>query len=744
MLSIITGKKYRLSIIFIMLIFQGAILAQEPWDNNTYPDKDGFDYRMKPMLKRIAAQGFGVRSLATSKCPDTGLPVKTWALEGETVISPFTGRAYTQGPTGYFGPKARNEKGEIISFGGDPLKYDLPPATSAFLLNEDAERAKAFMSIPGNLRQQYHFACSNWARAFPLIKTQMPDIWKSQFFKWISLYEESRKPSDGVREFSEVSHPHNLVGQEGELLGGNAFDGGTENHKTMWRTSALLYSQILPDTCKISGYTLKEAERLTKEMIRDYLKKLLYVGNGEYDSDVYYPFTIKSFMNLYDFSPDPETRQLAKFALDYFFVSYGLKVVDGAIAGAQKRGYLSGDDPDMMEIMQWGFFDDTSRDMSEATSTIHQATTTYRPNNIIWNLVRKDISLPFEAKMSRPFYHMDYPFAFAEYFYSSESFNIGNISMSIVDNPNQQMVWSAVAKGKDGPLSFSGGHPMRASTSGHSPYTQTLQSKGTLIVLTAPTKIVVADTSAIAVTYKRLHRDNLWILPQDQQPGNFELIHRQKYASAPLHSVNPPTAETPDEVARFWMESQGAATSWFYFPRQLNPILIDGVYFIEANETYLAIIPLTKDHFILNPSEELVDKLEDGQATKFFSSYGLISFSGQVSGYIVELSEKRYHQSLHDFSLQVKRNSKVQFSKAKKIELTYTSQYGDFLEMIYQPTALRSQAFINGHFQDWDNFTEGAVYDSKTIKVKNGIMEVADDTDGYRVDFTGDFPVWMR
>ena len=74
------------------------------------------------MLERIAEQGFGIRSLASSKCPDTGLPVKTWAVEGETIISPYTGRAYIQGPTGYFGPKARNEKGEIISFGGDPAQ----------------------------------------------------------------------------------------------------------------------------------------------------------------------------------------------------------------------------------------------------------------------------------------------------------------------------------------------------------------------------------------------------------------------------------------------------------------------------------------------------------------------------------------------------------------------------------------------------------------------------------------------
>ena len=89
--------------------------GQNVWDASTYPDEEGFKRRMSPMLQRIAAEGFGERSLAFSICPDTGLPVKVWAVEGEKIISPYTGRAYTQGPTGYFGPKQRNDEGEIVA-----------------------------------------------------------------------------------------------------------------------------------------------------------------------------------------------------------------------------------------------------------------------------------------------------------------------------------------------------------------------------------------------------------------------------------------------------------------------------------------------------------------------------------------------------------------------------------------------------------------------------------------------------
>ncbi|RMG72645.1 MAG: hypothetical protein D6722_05085, partial [Bacteroidetes bacterium] len=98
-----------------------------------FPDEAGFQARGRGLLPALAGLGYGRRSLAPSRCPDTGQPVYTYALEGETIHSPYTGRAYQQGPTGYFGPKARNARGEIVAFGGDVMKYDLPPATAALL-----------------------------------------------------------------------------------------------------------------------------------------------------------------------------------------------------------------------------------------------------------------------------------------------------------------------------------------------------------------------------------------------------------------------------------------------------------------------------------------------------------------------------------------------------------------------------------------------------------------------------------
>ncbi|MGC9343717.1 MAG: hypothetical protein ACP5E3_13520, partial [Bacteroidales bacterium] len=635
-------------VLHLLWFFSFSLFSQNTWECSTYPDEAGFITRIAPMVERLASTGFGSRSLAESRCPDTGLPVYTWALEGETIISPYTGRAYIQGPTGYFGPKARNEKGEIIAFGGDPLKKDLPPTIAAMLLDPGNIRARAYVSIPGNMRQQYHFACKNWARFYPLLADTMGNAWKTEFYKWIATYTESRRPSDGYRESLPLSTPHNLIGQPGYILGGNPKDGGTENHKTMWRTSALVYSQLFPDTCLISGYPVNEAKNIVRQMITEYIEKTLMVGNGEYDSQVYYPHSIEAFLNLYDFSTDPEIKALAKFVLDYYFVTYGMKVMDGAIAGAQKRGYLPSGDPSEMEVMQWAFFNNSSADMSDAITTIQQSTTTYRPNRIIWDIVNKNLELPFEARMSRPFYHMDHAHAFAESFYCSENYAMGNVQMTIVDNPNQQMVWSLVCKGTDGPLCFSGGHPMRGSTSGHSPYTQTLQSKGSLILLTAPTRIVENPDSVIAPNYSRSERPNLWHLPNSEQGSNYQLKNRQKYAKADLKPLIPLASNQPQAYENFFNENKGSASSWLYFPARLVPQKIGENWYFEANKTFIAVIPLTQSSFPLEPGLSVSQQMK-GSAGKFFTDYHLLIFPGEISGYIIEAAEKSDYENIREF-----------------------------------------------------------------------------------------------
>lgn len=717
------------------------LYSQELWEVTSYSDEMGFQKRMAPMLQRIASRGFGQRSQARSRCPDTGLPVKTWAVEGETIFSPYTGRAYRQGPTGYFGPKARNGKGEIIAFGGDPLKYDLRPATATLLLDPQHAQARAFLTIPGNLRQQYHFACKNWARFYPLLAEEMGEEWKSKFWNWVGRYRESRLPSDGPKKWRELTRPHDLVGEGGQLLGGNSIDGGTENHKTMWRTSGLVYAQLFPDTASISGYSPQVAKERIKSLLRDYLQKLLFTGNGEYDSEIYYPHTIEGFLNLYDFSTDPEIKTLAKFALDYYFTTYGLKVIDGAIAGGQKRGYLPGEEPGEMETMLWAFFDDTARDMTTAVASLQQVTTTYRPNALIENIVRGKVALPFEAKMCRPFYHMDRYNAFQESFYRSTNFGLGNVYMSIVDNPNQQMVWSLVTTGQSGPLAITGGQPYAQTATGHSPYTQTAHSKGTLLLLTAPTEIDTTADQEFVIYPKRM---NPWHLPDSAQVAAFEQANRQRYASEPLQEFQAPVALNAASLTKLWKDKTHMAASWLWVPKEAEERMWkDGRLFLRLHRTLVAITPINEEYFEVDVTASELDGLKIKSFRKMLETHSLLIFSGQISGYVLEAVEHSDYSSFDEFTAAIEEKTQLDTSRLQvALEVNYQSLNGEEIQMQYRPKHLKAAVQVDGRKLDYDHWIDGATYESPYLKIKKGLMEVTDGKSAYQVDFRGDNPIY--
>ncbi len=709
-----------ISLLYALLVISSTTAsAQQPWSAVTYPDEGGYQRRISGKLSKIAAQAFGEKSQALSQCPDTGLPVRHWALEGETIASPYTGRAYVQGETGYFGPKERGPDGRIIRFGGDPLKRDLPPATAHLMLHPTDTAARAYLSIPGNLRQQYHFAAKNWARFYPLFEQEMGASWQADFREAVASYREARRPSDGpARQYLDLSVPHNLVGETGKLLGGNKKDGGTENHKTMWRTSGLLYAQLFPLESEISGYPVAEAEEKISFMLKDYLRKMLTTSNGEYDSQIYYPHSIEAFLNLYDFSPDPETKALAKLALDYYLATYTLKAYDGAIAGAQKRGsYDLNYAGEMREILHH-WFGSSLGGQEKFHTSLHQITSSYRPNRIIYNILHKNIELPFEARIARPFYHMDVPNAFQEYFYGSKNFGLGSVYLTQVDNPNQQISWSLVVKGKNGPLSFGGLQPYHRAPGGYSPYTQTLQSKNVVLVASAPT----------AVT---------------EGKKNDEQASRQgSIADQPLQPMAKPL---PDSLGVFFQQAKCQAATWLFVPRAVREILErDGKVFIDADSAYVAVTLTTADYYWLDAGIEAVAAAIpiDKRAAKLLDNHVLV-VPGAFSGYALEVHEKKGFGSLKDFANAVGTKSSLLVDN-KKQQLRYQSTAGVALRMQYQAESLRCTGSINGQALDFSDWASGGGYQSPYITTSDGKMTVTDGQEGYTVDYSNLTPVYRE
>jgi hypothetical protein len=673
-------------------IAAGAPTNVPPWAVESYSDEAGFKVRAAATVPAIAQMDYK-RSLAYSKCPDTGLPVRTLAVEGEEIISPYTGRRYRQGKTGYFGPKERDAEGRITQFGGDPMKFDLPPLTARMLTDTNDVEARAYLSIPGNLMQQYHFACVNWARFYPLLSDVMGEKWRSAFADAVAVYREGRRFS---RESLGADNPrpnaHDLVGEESEFFGGNVADGGTENHKTMWRTSGLLYAQILGTNGWVSGYPAAEAERIVTKVLTRGWRDILRVGNGEWDSSIYYLCHIRGFMNLYDFSPRPETRDLARFALDFYYATYGLKVMNGHFIGPQKRGFVSGFGMGGMEQSLWAYASATTEPApTNAVLSLHQATTRYRPNRVIRNIFTKNVPLPFEARMTRPTYHLKERNAAQETFYCDDGFALGSVALTLEDNPGQQAVWSLGCRHPAGTFIFGGGQPRFRSPEGHAPCTQVVQKRGALVVLTAGT--------------------NLTVLPPDVT------------------------------ASQRWDQAAAAAETWLFVPRGARAAVEDrDALVLDAGEAWVFVRPIGGKLLWLrgDPAAPEAPTPRRGTLEAACINYDILVVPGATSGYAIEAALKKKTADPKAFL----ERTRLTIAAGSDFRVEYRSLSGDTIAAKHEPAGMRASATINGEPVDWAAWAGGAAYASPYVTIRDGWMRVSDGREAYVVDLSGAAPVW--
>jgi hypothetical protein len=488
----------------------------------------------------------------------------------------------------------------------------------------------------------------------------------------------------------------------------------------------------------VSGYPAAEAERLITPMLTGYLRTIFTVGNGEYDSSTYYPYSLRAYLNLYDFSPKPETRALAQAMLDYYVASYGLKVFNGTHAGAEKRGWAPGDAGSgatlgEMDSHLWVWQPagvGVPVDGASLVTSIQQATTAYRPNRVIGDVLSKNVPLPFEAEMARPTYHSKDRNAFQESFYCAKGFALGSVAMTRVDNPTQQTVWSLVCRGKGRSLVFGGGQPRYRHPEGHSPYTQTLQKRGALVVLTAPTRP----------------------LPAGAKP-DVESQQRQESAADKLAPLAPPAdPNDPAALAAWWEKAPGSDATWLFLPR-------DGVtvrqtpagVFVEAGDAFVAVRTLGGGAApsLLRPSEAAVAALPDTLKTlRAFQILVVPGGTGGVSGYVLDATDRADFADLDTFARAVADRTNLDvagLANPDAPKVAYTSLAGDRLEMTYRPAGLRAAGVINGKPVDWDRWAGGGVIASPYLTIKDGRMTVSDGREGYTVRLgAGDFPVWGK
>jgi hypothetical protein len=536
--------------------------------------------------------------------------------------------------------------------GGDPGKYLPASAMARLLVDPEDEEARKYMNDDRSPGEQYHFAAVNWGRFLPLFGAALtPDA--------------AERLDNAAARYAAYLQP-----------------GGTENHKTMWMTTA----NVLPwftETGRLANRNKEDALRTAKEQLRSYVKGLFAAGQGEWDSGTYLMFNVNGMLNIYDFSEDPETRLLARAALDWFGAIYALKYRDGILSGPNQRGFYTRPAQSIADQTGWVWWgangeidDDTFRRWHYA---MHAITSGWRPNEVLTNLARKDVpGLPIEALNTRPNYWYGQgltprPGQYLEILYLSPNFTLASLRNG---GGSQITRWQLVATTPEGAVSFSGGHPRRSDHTGKRIDTgwgegigrgdQTVQAGATLVNLSRS---------------------------DDQEDHLFSFLR---------------------------------------YPPALEPVQAGDWWLWQAGETYVGVRPVAE-----KTTKETVEDRRDKE-------FPVLKFHGKNTAFILEAAEASAYPDLAAFGEALQEKTKLDTGKwDAEMALQLTTLAGEELTVRYGAEPSVAEATRNGKPIPVAS-ADLPIYDSEFVRQTPGILQVHDGRQGWQIDFTGDLPVYSE
>lgn len=201
----------------------------------------------------------------------------------------------------------------------------------------------------------------------------------------------------------------------------------TDNLRAMRETSAYLMAEETGN---------ERTRQIYKARIKEKVRSLYQIGQGEWDSEAYLGHALTTYVNLYDFAKDEEVRAIAKSALDWFTVTGALKYWRGGFGGPSKRDYSDGNCvwcSGASRALGLYFGDSPLEDKNQDPDLVHLVTSSYRPPLAAVALARKQFTKPLELLNSKPTYEnwkpggSDKP-QFYETLYFGNTFQLGTLA----------------------------------------------------------------------------------------------------------------------------------------------------------------------------------------------------------------------------------------------------------------------------------------------------------------------------
>ncbi len=584
------------------------------------------------------------------KAPTVSLPStfpfeKEMRARGRTYLESLAKEDFAKYRKGYFS-------------GGDPGKYVMGAAIAKLLLDPKDAMAMQYMNDERSYKEHYHFAAVNWARFYPIFHEVLKQETKQKFAEKASRYTAYLKI------------------------------GGTENHKTMCYTSALVLPYYMEGKNIGNVAYDKALKRMKDDFLKPYVKGLYMAGQGEWDSNTYWLFSVNGMMNIYDFSKDEEARLLARAALDWYVAGYALKYRDGLFHGPNQRGFK--EKPvesiaDQVGYLWWGTNDSSEKEVNtNSRHAMHALTSSWRPNRILSNIATKKLGgLPAEQKNSKPNYWFGQGIPYEagvmpEVVYLSKHYTMGSVQADSWWESDQMTRFQIAASSDKGAVSWTGGHASNYKYGeGNGRYTQRFQRGRSYLCIAS-------------------------IVAGDPVQELFFTLH--------------------DGVAG--VEKSG---EW---------------YVMQAGNTFVAVRPFTDSEIGLPPiSEKQKDSNEKDVARGKKPKHGQVSvlrIKGDKTGFVVETSDTDIHADKKAF-IESLGKTKLDLTSMGLGVVSYTNPSGEVIGVQHRPDKSSPLVKIDG--KEWSiNYP---VYSGPFIEQKDGILKVSDGKDSFTIDFSGDMPVYQ-
>ena len=532
---------------------------------------------------------------------------------------------------------------------------------------------------------------------------------------------------------------------------------GTENHTNMTRSSAYLYAQhalAYQDNFPEAKHKFQQME----EWVRFWAKTLFTKGNGEWNSGIYAPYNIIGWLNLHDFAQQDEIRQIAKAVLDFYATEMALSYFQGHIGGPEMRGSGVGRSAhNAGPYFAWLWFGQSTEPPmgfrgNQYIQCIHALTSSYRPDEAIVALARKQMPLPAYLRMARPDYLQQEPGFVQEHMYLHDAFSLGSGSSSYggwTGTTYQLINWKLLVQNTGGELAHgvSGNGRFFDDWTGRtrSPWTQYAQHKNVMLMLTR--KPVNAESIIIQL------RDTV-----EQWQHRWERYFYRRF----------PQDTLKENVVNFNKNIVNQNLTFINLPEEAQIVSKAGLTFALLDNTLLAMQGVTgrlknAERGAPPARKVLTDQAEDGQ----------------LNGIILEVLVPEKNQDLEELMLQYLRHQQENPLAQEQNTLTYTSLADEKIQVRFREEGTFQEGLVDwgygvekphpimqlAGFQqpDWpvgkghgrvpevkingkpqETLEEECIIKSEVVSLKNELLRIDLPGHQYEVDYSGEIPSFSQ